>query len=146
MEYKTVEQLEQVAEVHPQRPVMSQRERLERWAELLEQQPSRDLNSFYETEYQSRRVRAALSCDGSPISVAFEDPLLRAAGLKDDSYGEAKRFFGISDWELHKVVCYCHYGATMSAGTAARSVRAIVTETANPGGVGWAHRHLARMV
>ena len=145
IEYKTVEQLERVAEVHPQSPVMSRRERLERWAELLEQQPDRDLNSLYETEYQDRRVRDALRCDGSPISVAFEDPLLRAAGLKDDSYGQARRFFDISDWDLHRVVCSCYYGSAVSAGTAARSVRAIVSEKANPGLVGWVRGQLARM-
>jgi hypothetical protein len=27
--------------------------------------------------------------DDSPISVAFEDPVLRAAGLENASYGEA---------------------------------------------------------
>ena len=145
MKYKTVEQLEQVADVHPQSPVMSQSERLERWAELLEQQSNqRLLNTFYETEYQSHVKRDALRCDGSPISVAFEDPLLRAAGLNGDTYGEAKRFFGLSDWQLHNIVCYCHYGAAISAGTAARSVRAILTKAADPGAVGWARRHLAQ--
>jgi hypothetical protein len=144
MEYKTVKQLEQVAEVH-QTPVMSRSERLERWAELLERQSDRRLNTFYETEYQTRIQRDTLRCDDSPISVAFDDPLLRAAGLKDDSYGEAKRFFELSDWELHRVVCYCHHGAVMSAETAARSVRAILTKMADPGLAGWVRRHLVRM-
>jgi hypothetical protein len=146
MEYKTVKQLEQVAEVHPQSPVMSRSERLERWAVLLEQQPNRRLNTFFETEYENPARRDALRPIGSPISVAFEDPRLRAAGLKGDTYGEAKGFFDVSDWELHMIVCYCHYGAIMSARTAASAVRAIIAETAHPSVVGWARRHLDRLV
>ena len=42
--------------------------------------------------------------------MAFNDPVLRAAGLRDDSYGEAKRFFELTDRQLHWLVCYCHYG------------------------------------
>ncbi len=63
---------------------------------------------------------------GSAITVAFEDSLLRTEGLKDDTYGEAKRFFELTDWQLHDIVCYCHFGATMSAGTAARRIRAAI--------------------
>ena len=62
---------------------------------------------------------------GSPLSVAFEDPVLRAEGLTSDTYGDAKRFFQLSDWQLHNIVCYCHHGVTMTAGTAARHVRAV---------------------
>jgi hypothetical protein len=65
--------------------------------------------------------------DGSPISVAFEDPVLRAAGLENDSYGEAKRFFELTDHQLHRVICYCHFGETLSAATAAHYIRAVPT-------------------
>jgi hypothetical protein len=65
--------------------------------------------------------------DNSPFSVAFADPILRGEGLKNDTYGEAKRFFGLSDEELHHIVCYCHLGNSMRAGTAAGRVRAIVS-------------------
>ena len=51
--------------------------------------------------------------DDTPLSIAFADPVLRAEGLADDSYGAAKRFFGLSDGQLHYVVCSCHCGATM---------------------------------
>jgi hypothetical protein len=124
MEYKTVEQLERVAEIHPR--IMSRTEKLQHWAELLARQPDRSLSTFFETEYESPAERAALQRDNSAVSVALEDPVLRATGLKDDTYGEAKRFFELSDWELHRIVCYCHYGATMSARTAASAVRAIM--------------------
>ena len=65
--------------------------------------------------------------DDSPISVAFEDPMLRAAGMKDDSYGEARRFFELTDGQLHEVICYCHLGETVSAATVARHVRAVLS-------------------
>jgi hypothetical protein len=50
-------------------------------------------------------ARAAMRSDSSPISVAFADPVLRAAGLENDSYGEAKRFFKLTDRQLHKIIC-----------------------------------------
>ena len=50
--------------------------------------------------------------------------LLRAAGLEDDTYGEAKRFFELSDRQLHKIVCFCHFGTALSAGETARYIRA----------------------
>jgi hypothetical protein len=67
-----------------------------------------------------------MRADGSPISIAFEDPLLRAAGLENDSYGEATRFFELTDNQLHKIICYCHFGATVSAGTAAHYLRKLI--------------------
>ena len=108
MQHQTLEHLKAVAEVHPDptRPVMTRSERLERWAELLERRPERRLATLHGTEYQGGGAG------------------LRAEGLKDDSYGEAKRFFELSDWQLHEVVCYCHFGETVTGARAARHVRA----------------------
>ena len=146
MEYKSVRQLENVAEVTPEGLALSRTQRLERWAELLERDPDRKLNTFFETEYESDERRAGLRRDGSPISVAFADAVLRAAGLQDDSYGQARKFFDVSDWELHRVVCYCHYGVAVSARDAARAVRMIASYEMLPGVVGWARRYLDRLI
>jgi hypothetical protein len=129
MKHHTREQLQVFAQIEPEyRPLsMSRRERLERWAEVLEQSPSRHLATLYETEHQSAAVRDTLRSDGSPISVAFEDTVLRAAGMENDTYGEALRFFELRDWQLHGVICYCHFGATVNAQTAAELVRSIST-------------------
>lgn len=129
MKHHTREQLQVFAQIEPDvRPLnMSHSERLERWAELLEQSPTRHLATLYETEHQSAAVRDTLRSDGSPISVAFNDPMLRVAGLEDDTYGEALRFFGLRDWQLHGVICYCHFGATVHAATAAGLVRSILS-------------------
>ena len=61
----------------------------------------------------------------SPLTVAFEDPMLRVEGLRNDSYGEAKRFFELTDSQLHRIVCYCHF-ARRCGGKRCRCVRSAV--------------------
>ena len=128
MQYKTQQELQRVALVHADqsRPAMTRGERLERWAELLSREPSRRLSTLHGTEYHPAESRDRMSSLGSPISVALEDPLLRGEGLADDTYGEAKRFFELTDRQLHDIVCYCHHSASMTADTAARRVRAAI--------------------
>lgn len=129
MKHQTLEQLQVVAEVDQGYPrqTMSRSERLERWAQLLERNPQRRLTTLRETEYQPDSARTIMRADGTAISVAFHDPVLRDAGLKNDSYGEAKRFFELTDGQLHEVICYCHLGETVSAATAARHIRWVLT-------------------
>ena len=126
MKLKTLEELKRVAEVRPPltRDRMSKRQRLARWAEVLELEPQRYLRSLFETEHMSPRRRYALREDNSPLTVAFEDPVLRAEGLESDRYGDALKFFELSDGELHHIVCYCHHGPTMAPKAVARRVRA----------------------
>ncbi|HEY0123291.1 MAG TPA: hypothetical protein VGC14_16330 [Rhizobium sp.] len=107
---------------------MSRSQRLERWIDLLEQNPRQLLYTLRETEFQSSKKRAAMRVDNSPMSVAFADPVLRAAGLENDSYGAAKRFFDLTDRELHGIVCYCHFGETVNATAVARSIRPLLAE------------------
>ncbi len=125
MKLKTLEELKQVAEVHPplKRDRMPKRQRLERWAEVLELAPQRHLRSLYETEYGSRRRRYALREDNSPLTVAFEDSVLRAEGLESDRYGDALKFLELSNGQLHHIVCYCHNGTTMAPRAVAARVR-----------------------
>lgn len=131
MEHQTLEKLQVVAEVdrdYSHCP-MTRNERLERWAQLLERDPGRRLSTLRETEYQPEEVRARLRAEGTAITVAFQDDVLRDAGLKDDSYGEARRFFELTNEQLHEVTCYCHLGNSVNAGTAARHVRAVLAGT-----------------
>ena len=58
------------------------------------------LNTLRETEYKPVKERSALRQDNSPLTVAFEDPVLRSAGLTNDTFGEVARFFGLSHWRL----------------------------------------------
>ena len=126
MKHHELTQLQTLARVGREYPgqVLSHEERLLRWTELLERDPERLLTTLHETEFKPASVRAAMRCDNSAISVAFSDPILRAAGLENDTYGEAKRFFKLSDGQLHRIVCFCHFGMTVSAARTARYIRA----------------------
>ncbi|THK33878.1 hypothetical protein EHS39_33565 [Ensifer sp. MPMI2T] len=125
MKHQARERLQIVADVHAdmQRSTMTRGERLARWAELLEQTPDRCLRTLSQTEYQPATQRDKMRSAGSAFTVAFEDAVLRAEGLTDDTYGEAKRFFELTDWQLHQIVCGCYSGTTVRAGTAAQWVR-----------------------
>jgi hypothetical protein len=116
---------------------MSREQRLLRWAELLRAQPERRLSTLHGTEYQPAAVRDAMREDESPISVAFADPMLRFQGLTGDTYGDAKRFFGLKDRELHHVLCYCHIGESMTAGSAAARITSIAAPPSGIIGQAW---------
>ena len=129
MEYRTLAEAREVATLHDPVPSttiapMSRDEKLERWAELLERQEV-PLNSLHRIEYVTRTARSGLRANHSALSIAFADPVLCAQGLKDDSYGEALRFFDLTDDEAHYILCYCHCGHTSEGGHLARRVRVI---------------------
>ncbi|TPJ31551.1 MULTISPECIES: hypothetical protein [unclassified Mesorhizobium] len=126
MKHQTLEELHEVAEVEVSFPAMTRGQRLEHWAMLLERNPERRLAAFPGTEYMTLDVRDKARSLDSALSVAFADPILRAQGLKNDTYGEAKRFFELTDWQLHAIVCHCHVGGTMKAGWAAIQVRSAI--------------------
>jgi len=133
MKCKTLDELRNVAVVQLgwlRSGPMTKCERLERWAELLERQGSRQLRTLYEIEYVPRARQAALRADDSPLSVAFADPRLRAAGLTGDTVGDAIAFFKVSEVELHAILCFCHHGETMSAHAATAHVRAAAVRAA----------------
>ena len=115
----------------PRTPELSRRERLERWAELLEREPGRPLRALHGIEYGTLYERLTCRADGSPLSVAYADPVLRAAGLEGDTIGDAAEFFGLSPEQLHSLLCFCHHGETLAAVSVARQVRAL----ARPGGM-----------
>jgi len=130
MEYKDLEQIKDVADVHadfaPFKP-LSHRERLLRWAQILEKREGTHLRSLMGTEFVSRDERVKMRMDGSPLTVAFEDPVLRSEGLKSDKLGDCIEFFGLSDNDAHNLVCYCRHGRTMLAEAVARDVRMVAT-------------------
>ena len=128
MKHQTIDALQAVAEVRPKLPdQLSQREKLEIWAQLLEAEPGRRLSTLHQTEYCAPEDRDLMRAEGSPLSVAFASETLRAAGLRNDTYGEAKRFFALSDAQLHDVICYCHFGSSVNASTSAARVRRIAS-------------------
>lgn len=129
MEHKPVEKLRSVAEVHrSEHGFLSRRERLERWVDLLERDPKRRLRSLGEIEFTPEEKRLELRSDNSPLTVAFEDSILRADGLKSDKLGDGMDFFGLSERSAHRLLCSCMNGWSMEAGSAAKKVRRL----ANP--------------
>src|SRR6266404_8086926 len=115
------------------------RDEIREVANILEREGGRRLRTLYQIEYAPPAERALGRADDSPLSVAFNHPELRAAGLSGDTIGDATAFFGINESELHNILCFCHYGETMSAEVAAARVRA-----AARGEVGDRPRHASR--
>jgi hypothetical protein len=103
---------------------LTRRERLQRWADLLMQEPDRPLTALRWVEFYAERERALLRDDDTPLSVAFSDPTLRASGLKNDTLGEAQRFFGLSSLEAHFLLCDCNYRGDMDGRRVARRIGA----------------------
>ena len=127
MEHKPLSEVRSIADLKhaPPTQLMTRRERLDRWAELLEIDPGACLTTLDEIEHKRSRERRLLRADNSALTVAFSDPVLRAEGLLSDRFGDAVDFFELTDQEAHLVLCSCHCGATMSAGGVARRVRGI---------------------
>jgi hypothetical protein len=121
MEHKHLDQLRSVADVQPKR--LTRQERLERWIEILERNPARRLNSLGEIEYKSPAERALIREDNSPLTVAYEDPILRADGLPSDRLGDAMRYFELSEGQAHYALCSCLSGRTMESGSFAQRLR-----------------------
>src|SRR4051794_26748212 len=131
MKHTPVSEVSRVADVHPVplKPPLTRVERLERWAEALERDPDRMLASLEEIEWKSEDERGAMRTDGSPLTVAYGDPVLRSEGLASDRLDNATAFFRLTDREAHFALCSCVYRHSMQAGVAARRVRMI----AHPG-------------
>lgn len=126
MEHRPLSEIGHVADLKPsQVPVLSKRERLDRWAELLEREPDRLLRMLDEIEWKPKAERRIMRADDSALTVAFNDPVLRTAGLLSDRFGDAVNFFQISEHDAHIVLCSCHGGDFMRAEEAARRVRGI---------------------
>lgn len=124
MEHKPLDQLRSVADIEP-KPIrcLSRQERLDRWIELLERDPTRRLTALDEIEYKPAAERPLVRADNSPISVALADPVLRAEGLEGDHLGDALKFFEMTEHQAHYALCSCLGGRTMDAGAFAQRLR-----------------------
>jgi hypothetical protein len=110
-------------------PTLSRRERLLRWAQLLERDPHRRLKALTRVEFVAEQDRDVMRGDDTPIALAFADPVLRAAGLEGDTFGDARAFFKLSWADAHRLLCDCHYSGRMDGETVARRVRVAARPT-----------------
>jgi hypothetical protein len=131
MEYKTIAELRRAGQAAVDIP-RTRLERLQCWAAALERLGNRPLSTLWRTEHAHALLRDDMQAEGSPFTVAFDQPELRLAGLGGDTYGEARHFFGLSNGEMHWLVCYCHFGGWVSAATVAHRVRTIIARAAQP--------------
>ena len=128
MEHRSSAELTKLASVV--RPLsLSRRQRRMRWALALERRKGTRLSTLRDIERKPSRERSEARVDGSPLSVAFDDPVLRAAGLGSDRFGEVARFFALSQWQLHELVCHCNHGDSVAAENIALRVRRMVNRT-----------------
>jgi len=103
---------------------LSRRERLERWAAVLERHGGQ-VQPFFRIEDYSPQERRRLRGDETPLTVAFADPVLREEGLRGDSLGDAMTFFKLTHGQTHRLLCDCHYHGQMTAAGVAARVRSI---------------------
>ena len=114
MKHHKMEDLGGVAEVIPFTVTrMSRKERLQRWADLLEAIPGK-LNALTRIEYLPVAERLEARADNSPLEIAYRDTVLREEGLAGDRLGDVMRFFDLSDRQAHRLFCDCHYSGTMT--------------------------------
>ncbi|MBX9758136.1 MAG: hypothetical protein K2Y29_05110 [Beijerinckiaceae bacterium] len=126
MEQKSARELRAFAEISSDPPPpLGRKERLERWADLLDRDPQRRISLVHELEFAPREAQAQMRADQSALSIAYEDPLFRSLGLNGDTVGDGKAFFGLNGSQTHRLLCSCMHGMSMKAGDAARMVRAV---------------------
>jgi hypothetical protein len=129
MDHRSISELGESARVFPEQAVaprwQRRRERLERWAELLDRQIG-TARLFSSIEYMHPEEQALMRADGSPLTIAYEDPVFRAQGLRTDRLGDAIAFFNLSQREAHYLLCDCHYArCAVDVGRIAKRVRSI---------------------
>src|SRR5882672_10066000 len=85
---------------------MTRVEKLTRWASLL-RKATHPIYMGHSIEYLPADTRNQTTWAYSPMYVAANDPVFQDAGLKDATIGEAKRFFEITDEQVHAFTCNC---------------------------------------
>jgi hypothetical protein len=81
-------------------PLLTKRQRLQRFADVIRSRRSCRLHLFINLEYRDAGEWKYISHPASPFALAAQDNILYAAGLKGGSVGDALRFFELSRQEL----------------------------------------------
>ena len=135
MKHQSLDDLAPIAEIVPfglESKTMSRSERLGRWAAALERHEGR-LTPLQRVEVLPTEVRATARADGSPVEVAYRDPILRAEGLAGDRFGDAMEFFALTHSEAHHVLCDCHYHGTMTGKAVASRLHSYARRSTSDG-------------
>jgi hypothetical protein len=97
----------------PEAPPMDRRARIARWAACLEAHEG-PLAALRRIEFMAPELRRAYRDPASPLTVAFNDPVLRQEGLAGDTLGDVMDFFEMTHEDTHRLLCDCHYHGTMT--------------------------------
>jgi hypothetical protein len=129
MDHRSISELAESARVFAEQAAaprwQRRRERLRRWAELLDRHVG-TVRLFSSIEYMHPEQQALMRADGSPLTIAYEDPVLRATGLRTDRLGDAIAFFDLSQGEAHYLLCDCHCArSAVDVGMIAKRVRSV---------------------
>ena len=124
MKHQSPDQLREAAAIVANKlATLSHRERLNRWADLLQQQVG-PIEALYRIEYLSETDRRAYrGGPTTPLAIAFRDPVLRADGLAGDTLGDAMDYFAMDDEEAHRLLCDCHYMGALTGQNLASRIR-----------------------
>ncbi|MDB5540919.1 MAG: hypothetical protein JWQ89_2646, partial [Devosia sp.] len=109
MKHQSPEQLREAAAIVAANPIttMTRRERLNRWAELLDQHAG-SMEALYRIEYLPEAERRAYrGGESTPLAVAYRDPVLRGDGLAGNTLGDAMDYFALNDEDAHHLLCDC---------------------------------------
>ena len=113
------------AEIAAALPVMSKRDKLLRFAAIIRTYKY-NVGMLNGVEFMSAADQERLVYPA--FAIASADPILKDAGLTSGMIAEGKRFFGLTQDELHCFSCDC--GGTLSNDQMARRVEAIAARSA----------------
>lgn len=121
MKHQSPEQMREAAAVFATpAPTMTRKDRLERWADLLDAHGG-PLEALRRIEYLTDAERRAYRGTNTPLNVAYADPVLRRDGLGGDTLGDSMDYFEMNAEDAHHLLCDCHYmGSLTGHGLAAR--------------------------
>jgi hypothetical protein len=85
---------------------------------------------FSRVEYLPQEERQSMRADYSPLTVAYQDPMLRQQGLSGDRISDAMRFFDLSWHEAHHLFCDCHYVGGVTSKMVAERLRTVARRRA----------------
>jgi hypothetical protein len=95
------------------------------------------MRSLGEIEFKTPDERHVLRAPGSPLTVAFNDAVLRADGLQSDMLGDGMAYFSLSERQVHRLLCSCMNGSSIAGDVAARRVRSFAQPHSRLYSVAW---------
>lgn len=109
------------------RPVMTRRDKLLRFAEIVRAHRDRPFGLYHNLEGYAPEQLQHIGIRGSAFEAAAADPILHNAGLLGESVADAQRFFELSRHELHELSCDC--GGPITSGDMANRIESIAARS-----------------